>query len=66
MAVGDVVIVRVPITLDADGSADTAVQTIITTLFTPVATYPTVDITIIPPMGTKTKGLLVASSRAAA
>ena len=63
MADGDIDIVRSPITIDEDGIADPAVVTVVAALFT-VAVYPIITITIVPPTGTQTKGLLVVAGRA--
>jgi len=63
MAAGDIVYARVPITLDSDAAADSAVTTALTTLF-PIAVYNLIHTTIIPPTGTKTKGVLVVVAQA--
>ncbi len=63
MAAGDIVYARVPITLDVDSAADSAVQTALTTLF-PILTYDVIHTTIIPPTGTQTKGILVVVAQA--
>ncbi len=63
MAAGDIVYARVPITLDSSAVADSAVTTALTTLF-PIANYALIHTTVIPPIGTKTKGILVVVAQA--
>ncbi len=63
MAAGDIVYARVPISVNADGTEDSAVTTVLAGLF-PIATYDLIHTTIIPPIGTKTKAVLVVVAQA--
>lgn len=63
MAAGDIVYARVPITIDNGAAADTALTTVLPGLF-PVANYALIHTTIIPPIGTKTKAVLVVVAQA--
>jgi len=63
MAEGDIVYARVPISVDANGTEDNAVTTVLGGLF-PTATYTLIHTTIIPPIGTKTKAVLVVVAQA--
>ncbi len=65
MAAGDIVYARVPIDLDNSETADSAVTTVLTGLF-PILTYNLIHTNLIPPTGTKTKGLLVVVAQAVA
>jgi len=66
MAAGEIVLATSPITVDADGVADTAVIQAFASALFPIATYPLVHIQIIPPTGTKTKAVLVVSAQSVA
>jgi len=63
MAAGDIVYARVPIALDDSAAADVAVTTVLAGLF-PIAVYELIHTTIIPPVGTRTKGILVVVAQA--
>ena len=65
MAAGDIVYARVPIDVDANGTEDSAVTTVLDGLF-PIATYTLIHTSIIPPTGTKTKAVLVVVAQAVA
>lgn len=63
MAAGDIVYARVPIDVDSSGTEDSAITTVLAGLF-PVANYALIHTTIVPPIGTKTKAVLVVVAQA--
>lgn len=63
MAAGDIVYARVPLDVDISAVEDVAVTTVLDGLF-PVANYALIHTTIIPPIGTKTKAVLVVVAQA--
>ena len=63
MAAGDIVYARVPLTIDVNADADTAVTTVLAGLF-PIATYSLIHTSLIPPTGTQTKAVLVVVAQA--
>ena len=65
MTAGDIVYARAPLDVDISASEDVAVQTVLAGLF-PAATYALIHTTVIPPVGTKTKAVLVVVAQAIA
>lgn len=63
MAAGDIVYARVQIDVDISAVEDSAVNTVLAGLF-PIATYDVIHTTVIPPIGTKTKAVLVVVAQA--
>jgi len=63
MAAGDIVYARAPLDVDISAAEDGAVLTVLAGLF-PVANYALIHTTIIPPIGTKTKAVLVVVAQA--
>lgn len=59
MASGEIVYARAPITLDEGAGPDAAVVQAFASAIFPIAVYSLVHVTVIPPIGTQTKGVLV-------
>lgn len=59
MAAGEIVFARTPIDLDIGSAKDTAVVQAFATALFPIAVYDVIHATIIPPIGTKTKAMLI-------
>jgi len=64
MAAGDIFYARIPIIVDTDAAADTALQNALTGGLLPTS-FDVINSTVLPPTGTRTKAILVIVARQA-